>query len=887
MPTPIWFPRTKLIPPQVGRDLLPRPQLIERLYTAVLNHRLTLLSAPAGSGKTTAAATLHDIYSDIPLAWMTLDTDDNDPLTFLALFVAALQSCLPNCGQEVAALLGGQTAVTIPPRRLMAMLINDLLSAPKAHSIVVLDDLHHVTETAVLDILDYLLENLPPNLHLIATTRFDPALGLARLRARGQLADFRLPDLRFNDNEISRYLNEQWDLALPKAELAALAKQTEGWIASLHLLAGRLHELTDEAKRAEFIGRFTQSNRLIFDLLAEEVLAQQSPELRQFLLQTSILGELTADLCTAITQNPTAPQLLEQAYRRNLFLVALEEATAHQTAYRYHALFAGFLRRHLAQSDNNVAELHRRAASQSPPDHAVSHYLSAELWQDAAALLAEIGQGEVGRFLVSRHTVERILALPPELVEKWPWLQLTIGTYYAVRGQADASEPYLQRARHLFRAQGDEAGELEAITMEVARVGGQISPPILAALDEKFAQLPHLFRPAQATLLHMAHLWQMRSWADMSHHLHASMAVAQRDWDMATVMVVASAFGPEMLFHDEGLATSDQFFSEALRRTPPAHVEQRHLLGAALAYIRFYQARLDEAELLIRPVDHYLDQIGGMAWVDGHIFWLRLTLLLARQDDAGVARLLPLFRERIQQNSINFMFLPGLIYMQAHAAWQHGRLADMQAHIQQLAEAGDGYLGHSADLPLNLLHGRLALAQKNYRQAESLLQQAITAHHDVRHTVFLHEPRLALALLYHQWGREAEALAQLQAVLSELRQRGLAGVVLQEGPPLVPLLQLAVARGMMVEFIRPLLTILTADNSTLAIPIPHSSESLSPREIEVLQLVATGATNRAIAEQLVITERTVKAHVSSILQKLGTVTRTEAVSQARAWRLLP
>ncbi|MFZ0546667.1 MAG: AAA family ATPase [Candidatus Promineifilaceae bacterium] len=175
---------------------MPRPRLIEALHTAVLSHRLALLAAPAGSGKTTTAAALHYRYPNLAFGWVTLDEEDNDPAAFLAVFIAALQRCLPECGKGVAALLGEQSTVQISPRRMMAMLINDILAAGPEPLVLVLDDLHCVTEAAVLTSLDSLLANLPPILHLVATTRTDPSLALVRLRARGQLAEFRLPVLQ-------------------------------------------------------------------------------------------------------------------------------------------------------------------------------------------------------------------------------------------------------------------------------------------------------------------------------------------------------------------------------------------------------------------------------------------------------------------------------------------------------------------------------------------------------------------------------------------------------------------------------------------------------------------------------------------------------------------
>jgi len=349
---------------------------------------------------------------------------------------------------------------------------------------------------------------------------------------------------------------------------------------------------------------------------------------------------------------------------------------------------------------------------------------------------------------------------------------------------------------------------------------------------------------------------------------------------------VSAAFGPELLFNDQGMGTSEQFLVQALTRTETENSVQRRLVEAGLAYIRFYQARLAEAEQLALAVDNFLHQIGGEAWIDGHIVWLRLTLLLIQQDYAGAARLFPDSLERLAQNKINVDYIPGVYYLEAHSFWQQGRLDKLREAIEQLSKFPDSSALYGQGIRLALLNGRLALSLANYREAETLLHQAVSAHQALRHTMMLHDPRLALALLYHQWEREAEALAVLKPALLQLRQRGMPGVVLQEGASLVPLLQLAVQQDLEREFVQPLVMILGKTAAARPIQVPHSAEALSPREVEVLRLVATGATNQAIAAQLVITERTVKAHVSSILQKLDAATRTEAVSRAREWRLI-
>ena len=366
------FALTRLNPPLLADHLLERSRLYRQLRDAVLTYRLTLVSAPAGSGKTTLAAhlTITDIH---PVAWITLDREDNDPVAFLTLVVLALRQKHPGLGGTVVDLLTHLPVAHVRLLQFLNLLINDILTLGDEPCILVLDDFHLIHEQAVHELLAELIDHAPPQLHLVVTSRYQPPLPLAKWRVRGQLAEFRLPDLRFDAIEATTYYNQHLALGLSTEEVAALQKRTEGWIAGMRLLAMTLNNLDDPAQRSAFIDQFSLSNRLIFDLLADEVLAYQPPDLRDFLLQTSILSLLTPALCVAVTANPQAPRFLEAAYRRNLFITAVEESDSVDTAYRYHDLFATFLQRRLEQANPELLpELHRRAAAAlATPEQAI------------------------------------------------------------------------------------------------------------------------------------------------------------------------------------------------------------------------------------------------------------------------------------------------------------------------------------------------------------------------------------------------------------------------------------------------------------------------------------------------------------------------------------
>ncbi|NTW02607.1 MAG: helix-turn-helix domain-containing protein, partial [Oscillochloris sp.] len=390
---PHWFPQTKLHPPRPRSDLLLRPRLVDPLYAALQHTRLVLISAPAGAGKTTLLATA---LAELPRAsaWVSLDPDDNDLARFLAVLLAALDQLAPGAGSAAGDLAQVLAARSISPdasiRQAVATLINVVLAAPPVPGLLILDDLHVIDEPAIHTALAYLIDQLPTHLSLAITTRHDPPLPLARLRARRELLELRLPDLRFTTDEAANLLIEHLGLPLSADNIAALYRRTEGWAAGLSLLAASLAPLSTPEARTQFLAHLAQTDRYIFDYLAEEVLNRQDPVTRTFLLETAILSELTPQACQGLTGFANAPAILDELYRRNLFLIQLRTdpaASSDQAFYRYHDLFRAFLLERLRrEAPEWLRDLHRRAvACVGDPLRMIEHLIQAELWDAAAA----------------------------------------------------------------------------------------------------------------------------------------------------------------------------------------------------------------------------------------------------------------------------------------------------------------------------------------------------------------------------------------------------------------------------------------------------------------------------------------------------------------------
>src|SRR5713101_4880162 len=339
MPTPILA--TKLYIPPLRPKVVSRPRLLEQLNEG-LHRKLTLIAAPAGFGKTTLVSAWV-AGCDRQVAWLSLDKGDSDPTLFLTYLVAALRTIAPNIGVGVLGAL--QSPQPPPTESILTALLNEITAIPD-NFVLVLDDYHVIEAKAIDQALTYLVEHLPPQMHLVIVTREDPQLPLARLRARGHLTEVRAVDLRFTPSEAAAFLNQMMGLHLSTEDIAALERRTEGWIAGLQLAALSLQGQPDATS---FIRSFTGSHHFVLDYLLEEVLGQQSESIQTFLLRTSILDRLCGPLCDAVLLDASASgqATLEYLEHANLFIIPLDNE---RCWYRYHQLFADLLRLRLHQS---------------------------------------------------------------------------------------------------------------------------------------------------------------------------------------------------------------------------------------------------------------------------------------------------------------------------------------------------------------------------------------------------------------------------------------------------------------------------------------------------------------------------------------------------------
>src|SRR5258708_2802786 len=484
MPTPILA--TKLYLPRLRPNVVSRLHLLERLNEG-LHGNLTLIAAPAGFGKTTLVSQWLAGGSR-PTAWLSLDEGENDLTRFLTYLVAALQTIAATIGEGVLGVL--QSSQPPPTEAMLTALLNDITTLPD-NFVLVLDDYHVIAAKPVDLALTYLVEHLPPQMHLVIATREDPDLPLARLRARGHLTELRANDLRFTLSEAAAFLDQVMGLSLSVQDITRLSDRTEGWIAGLQLAALSMQGHQDVPG---FIRAFAGDHRYIVDYLVEEVLQRQPEPIRSFLLQTAMLDRLHGPLCDAVTGQEEGNARLEALERGNFFVVPLDDK---RHWYRYHHLFAAVLSAHFTpEQPDHVATLHRRARAgyeqQGSAADAIRHALAAQDFERAADLV-ELAVPAMRRSRQETMVLGWLKALPDQLVRARPVLSVHYAGTLLLSGELEGVEARLRDAERWLDTKAD-MGELALAS----------SAEMVVVDEEEFRRLPAsiaVYRAAQAQAL--------------------------------------------------------------------------------------------------------------------------------------------------------------------------------------------------------------------------------------------------------------------------------------------------------------------------------------------------------------------------------------------------
>jgi LuxR family maltose regulon positive regulatory protein len=892
MATPLLT--TKLYIPPVRPELVSRPRLIERL-NAGLDRKLTLVSAPAGFGKTTllsewAAA------GERPVAWLSLDEGDNDLVRFLAYFVAGLQTNEGGIGETALAM--HQSSQPPPLESILTTLINEIAEIPHNFALV-LDDYHVIEAQPIHEALAFLIDHLPPQAHLVISGRSDPPLPLSRLRGRGQLSELRTADLRFAPDEAAAFLNQVMGLKLSSEDVAALEERTEGWIVGLQMAA--LSMRGRGAKDASrFIAALSGSHRYILDYLADEVLLQQPESVQTFLLQTAILDRLTGPLCDAVTgrddrsvepvpsevEGPTTSgqEMLEQLEAANLFIVPLDDE---RRWYRYHHLFTDLLRTELDKESQSALHLKAArwfAANDLLPE-AVKHGLSSGDMNEAAQLIALAAEGA---FRTASFTSLSgwLDALPDELVRANGELATYKGLISFWIDHHDEASAYAAAAEHSLSPEAPSPAHGRLLSLKAGLAlcyygtldsAIQLSKEALDYLDEDDVFFRSVAWNIEAQALEM----QDDIAAATEVYRDALLAVRQAGDQAGTMLLLAN-----LAYRLNELGRRREAV-EWCRRVMEEGAAQpgRILPSAGFVYVvwSFLSYEANEVDLAREQVSRWLD-LREQGLPPSAIFLGRYILAKALLASGEIDAVLEVVRDVHQlagRLRVDAAYEAWFAALGAQARLQQGDLAAAAhwAEEAKLAPADTPQLWSEFIYPTYV---RLLLAQEQLENAQTLLETMERwAQESGRHrrliTVYLQQ-----VLVQQAQGDKEQALDRIEKALHLAAPEGYLRSFLDEGPAIVDLLPQA--RHIAPDFVDEVLN--AAGVRPVITRAQELVEPLSERELEVLRLLAAGLSNREIAEELYLSINTVKTHTKSIYGKLGVRSRTQAVNRARELELL-
>jgi LuxR family transcriptional regulator, maltose regulon positive regulatory protein len=925
MPTPILA--TKLYIPPPRAKIVLRPRLIKWLNEGLsAGCKLTLISAPAGFGKTTLLSEWM-AGCERPAAWLSLDEGDNDPTRFLTYFIAALQTLPPktggaNIGAGVLSVL--ESPQPPPIESILTALLNEITTI--SHNfILVLDDYHVIdaksvdASTSIEQAVTFLLEHLPPQMHLVIASREDPHLPLARLRARNQLTELRAADLRFTPTEAAGFLNQVMGLNLSTEDVAALDTRTEGWIAGLQLAALSMQGNKDVSG---FIREFAGDHRYIVDYLVEEVLKSQPEPIRRFLLQTAILDRLNGSLCDALTGLEEGNARLKALQRGNFFVIPLDDK---RNWYRYHHLFADVLRLHLmAEQPEQVSALHRRASEwyehNSSAADAIHHALAAKDFERAATLI-ELAIPEMRRNRQEATVTELgwLKALPDDLVRFRPVLSLDYAYALFGGGELETVEARLRDAERWLDTTADTAGMVVVDEEQFRRLPAMIAL-LRAAQALARGDMPEAVKNARQVLdlapddAHLmlggaASVLGLAAWAN------GDLEVARRMTSdgMANVLqtgYISSAIGGSIVLADiqiaqgrlhEAMTTFERGLQWATAPGAPVlrGATDMHVGMSSLCY---------EHNDLNTAMQHLLtsQSLGELAGLPQNPYRWCAAMARIREAQGDLDGALDLLDQA--ERLYNGAFSPNVrpIATRKTRVWVlQGRLREALdwVNAQRLSVDDDlGYLREFDHITLArvlLARYQSGLAGGSISEVEGLLKHLLKAAEERGGKGSVIEILVLQAVAYHALGDLPAALLPLQHALRLAEPEGYVRMFLDEGSSIMHLLREAAAREIMPGYTGKLLAAFEAEQNENAGESPRADwqsqssptlqpliEPLSQRELEVLRLFKTELSGPEIAHQLVISLSTVRTHTKRIYSKLNVNNRRAAVKRAQELHLI-
>ncbi|MBI5966032.1 MAG: tetratricopeptide repeat protein [Chloroflexi bacterium] len=899
---------TKLYLPPPRAKIVLRPRLIEKLNEGLSSRctlRMTLISAAAGFGKTTLVSEWVASCGR-PVAWLSLDEGDSDLARFLTYLVAAVQAIAPKIGAGVLAIL--QSPQPPPTESILTILINEINTVPEDF-IFVLDDYHIIDSKPVDNALAFLIEHLPPQMHLVIATREDPPLPLARLRVRCQLTELRAADLRFTPAEAAEFLNQMMGLNLSAEDIAALETRTEGWIAGLQLAALSMqgHASRDAAN---FIKSFTGNHHFILDYLVEEVLQRQPEPVRNFLLQTAILDRLNSPLCDAVTGQEDGRGMLEALERGNLFVIPLDDQ---RQWYRYHHLFAEVLQAHLREAQpDRVSILHLRASEwyerNGLRSEAIHHALAARDFEGAAGLIELAGPATEDGSIQQATWLGWVKKLPEELVHLRPVLNVWYAYILLGSGELETADSRFKDAERWLESADTTKVRQVAPSAETCPESNRR----MVVVDKKqFKSLPATIAIGRAyialalgnipdTVRYASRVLELTE-ADPFRHSQASMMLGMNHWasgsleaaervfaeytmKLRTAGNIPDAIGTSVVLADirlalghlhEAINTLEQLLQFVMDQGEPIpldaadlhrelsklHLEQGNLEAAA----KHLQRSKELGEKAQLPVSRYrlcIDQA---------------RLKTAQGDLEGALALLD-EAEHLYIRSPLPDFCP-ISAMKARIWVAQGKLTKALEWVREQTLSVDDAPSYLREFEYVTL-ARVLIARYqsdrgtgSIREAVGLLERLLQAAEEGKRMGSMIEILVLQALAHQAQGNITTALVSLERALTLAEPEGYVRIFLDEGKPMVELLKRAGKNKS--SFLE----------KQAIIPQPLI-EPLSENELEVLRLLRTELSGPEIARERMVSLNTIRTHTQHIYAKLGVNNRRVAVRRAEELNLL-
>ncbi|RPI27074.1 MAG: LuxR family transcriptional regulator [Chloroflexota bacterium] len=910
--------RTKLFIPQTHPDVVDRIWLVDRLNQG-LNRKLTLVCASAGYGKTTLlSAWIRQCGKAV--GWVSLDERDNDPAPFWGYFISAIQTLHKDIGSTALAMLWSPQPPAL--ETILTDLLNELAQV-ESDFLLVLDDYHAIEAQSIHKGIGFLLDNMPPTMHLVIAGRAEPPLALPLMRARRELVELHPEDLRFTSNEASTFLSQVMGLQLDQDEVQALEALTEGWAAGLQLAGIALQSAAFQAGSrsiSEYIRSFSGSHRYVFDYLAQEVLNRQPEEIQQFLVKTSILERLCGPLCDEVTGftgqesgRLSSQDILEALVRLNLFILPLDPQ---RQWYRYHHLFGDFLRTRLEQtSPETTAELHRRASRWNQRNgytaEAINHALAAQDFIQAGQLILDVATAMFRRSELT--TVRQWLSQLSEAgFEAQPRLRMIKAWTFLATGSSEGVEPELQAIERVLGQRADGSAESYSLPGEVRGALGEISclRAILAFNRFDLPTVLPLISQAQRYLADniqggwfndrldiMGAVVFMRS---IAYEYTGNIPEAVKSFEETLTLSKNNPHLVPMCYSHLAqlkvicgeLRQAEEILRQGLQTSGKAQ-RQSPLTGMAftgLGNLYYERNQLDEAEKHLeqgvrmgiqwRSWESSLAGYSGLAWVDA-----------ARgRSDQAEARLqeLATLAERFEMQ----LAAPSIEVQKAWLAVRQGRLDAASRWAQTCDIDPNGEIPFVSEMHAIVL-ARVLLASGKPDEAERLAARLLASCEAGERWGRVIETLCIQAQALQSLGQTSQAESALQRALSLAEPEGYVRTFIDEGSQLMALLsRITPTDERMRAYIERLKAAGEGRDATEATEKPsgaaHAAHTgpLSEREIEVLRLIAQGLTNQEIAEKLFLSLNTVKTHAKNINFRLEVSNRTQAVRRAQEMGLL-